>query len=78
MGRSEQRTVLNAFARVLGKELHHVGERPGTLWQQMYNRLQWADDSERGGPVSQGSGGDREGCYGKGKLAPIGFVTGGV
>lgn len=41
MDLTEQRTILEAFSRTLGKELHNLRERPDILWQQMYNRLQW-------------------------------------
>jgi len=48
----EQNKVLKAFRDVLSKELHNLIEKPGILWQQMYNRLQWVDDKEDG-PVSK-------------------------
>jgi WD40 repeat protein len=53
MNCSEQITVLEAFRKTLGKELHNLRERPEILWQQMYNRLQWADDEEGERPISQ-------------------------
>jgi len=50
---SDQRTVLAAFSSDLNRELHNLREYPGIFWQQMYNRLQWADGEERDGPVSK-------------------------
>ncbi len=37
----QQRTVLNAFSRALGRENHILSQQPYLLWQQLYNRLQW-------------------------------------
>ena len=34
---------LTAIGRALGRECHVLRERPELLWQQLYNRLQWAD-----------------------------------
>jgi len=53
MMRSEQKTVLTAFRRTLSQERHNLLERPEILWQQMYNRLQWADGEEKAGPVTK-------------------------
>jgi uncharacterized protein involved in exopolysaccharide biosynthesis len=33
--------TLEAFARALRQEARNLLERPGLLWQQLYNRLQW-------------------------------------
>jgi WD40 repeat protein len=41
--RSDHRRVLEAFAKVLGREAHNLTRWPELLWQQLYNRLQWAD-----------------------------------
>ncbi len=53
MNRSEQKTVLEAFGKTLGQELHNLKEWPEILWQQMYNRLQWVDGEQSDGPVSK-------------------------
>lgn len=53
MNRTEQRTVLEAFSRTLNKEAHNLRQWPELLWQQMYNRLQWADGEEKDGPVTE-------------------------
>ena len=50
--RSDQRLVLEAFAKILGREAHNLTPGPDLLWQQMYNRLQWVDGPENGGVVS--------------------------
>ncbi|MDT8401320.1 MAG: WD40 repeat domain-containing protein [Bacteroidales bacterium] len=52
MNRTEQKTVLEAFRKVLGQELHNLRERPEILWQQMYNRLQWVDREGGNGLIS--------------------------
>ena len=39
--RGEQRAVLEAFARATTREAHNLAERPDSLWQQLYNRLQF-------------------------------------
>ena len=49
--KSKQKEVLTAFRRSLSKERHNLLERPDILWQQMYNRLQWADGDDKDGPV---------------------------
>lgn len=49
--RAAQRRVLGEFRRVLVQEAHHLRLMPDLLWQQTYNRLQWAD-GEEAGPVS--------------------------
>jgi len=46
--RADQRLVLEAFRKVLGQEAHNLTQRPDLLWQQMYNRLQWADGPQKG------------------------------
>jgi hypothetical protein len=46
MNRSDQRAVLEAFSKDFTREIHNLKERPDILWQQMYNRLQWADGDE--------------------------------
>jgi WD40 repeat protein len=38
-----QKTVLQAFSRALGREAHVLVNHPDLLWQQMYNRLQWEE-----------------------------------
>ena len=38
---AENKTILLAFSRALGREAHVLVEHPDLLWQQMYNRLQW-------------------------------------
>jgi hypothetical protein len=40
----EQGIVLEAFSRALSRESRNLRERPDLLWQQMYNRLQWAEE----------------------------------
>ena len=40
----EQEGVLQAFSRALAREGHVLTRRPGLLWQQLHNRLQWGDD----------------------------------
>ena len=45
MKRTEQKKVLEAFRKVMGRELHNLRERPDLLWQQMYNRLQWTGEN---------------------------------
>ena len=40
--RAAQRRVLGEFRRVLVQEAHHLRLMPDLLWQQTYNRLQWA------------------------------------
>ncbi len=44
---SEQGEVLQAFSRELDREVNTLIKRPDLLWQQLYNRLQWAQ-----GPVT--------------------------
>ena len=39
-----RRTALAAFDRALGREAHNLLRRPGLLWQQFHNRLQWRDE----------------------------------
>jgi WD40 repeat protein len=39
---NEQGEVLQAFSRTLDREAHTLIKRPDLLWQQLYNRLQWA------------------------------------
>src|SRR5665648_604721 len=46
-----QSTVLKAFSRALGREAHVLTHQPDILWQQMYNRLQWLEES-RDDPLS--------------------------
>lgn len=53
MNRSEQRTVLEAFSKTLTREAHNLTQRPDILWQQMYNRLQWADGENKDGQVTK-------------------------
>ena len=36
--------ALEAFSRAWRREAHVLSERPGLVWQQMYNRLQWEGD----------------------------------
>jgi hypothetical protein len=50
---SEMREVLEAFSRALSQEAHNLRERPDILWQQMFNRLQWADCEDKNGPVTK-------------------------
>jgi hypothetical protein len=40
----ERGAVLTAFARALRRESHVLREQPELLWQQLYNRLQWAEE----------------------------------
>jgi hypothetical protein len=40
--------VLDAFERVLRREMHVLAERPELIWRQLHNRLQWGDDAVRG------------------------------
>jgi WD40 repeat protein len=42
---SDQRKSLEAFSRCFNREIHNFRQRPDILWQQLYNRMQWADDS---------------------------------
>ena len=51
MTRSEQKTVLEAFRKTIGQELHNLGDWPEILWQQMFNRLQWMYGSEEESPI---------------------------
>lgn len=44
MNRTQQKSVLEAFRKVLGQELHNLRKSPEILWQQMFNRLQWKHD----------------------------------
>jgi hypothetical protein len=53
MNRTDQRTVLEAFSREFRREMHNIQERPDTIWQQMYNMLQWADGPDKDGPVTK-------------------------
>ena len=41
---TQQRAVLEAFQRDIGRESHNLTPRPDLLWQQIYNRLQWEDE----------------------------------
>jgi hypothetical protein len=41
---TQQRAVLEAFARDIGRETHNLQPHPDLLWQQLYNRLQWEDE----------------------------------
>ena len=50
--RKEQNEVMGAFRKALRREMHNLLGRPEILWQQMYNRLQWADGEGKGGPVT--------------------------
>jgi len=43
LDRAQQRTVLRAFSRALGQESHNLTCWPETAWQQVYNRLRFAD-----------------------------------
>ena len=45
MNRSKQFCVLEAFRKILRQELQYIQQRPDILWQQMYNRLQWVEES---------------------------------
>jgi WD40 repeat protein len=40
----EHKTTLKAFARALTREAHVLTQQPDLLWQQLYNRLQWASE----------------------------------
>ena len=50
---TEKQAVLAAFASDYSRETHNLRERPEILWQQMYNRLQWADGEDKNGQVSK-------------------------
>jgi len=52
MNRTEQKTVLEAFRKVMGQELHNLREQPDILWQQMYNRLHWINREDGNGLIS--------------------------
>jgi WD40 repeat protein len=39
-----QSTVLKAFSHALGREEPVLVSHPEIIWQQLYNRLQWADE----------------------------------
>jgi sarcosine oxidase gamma subunit len=41
----QRRATLEAFARALDREAHNLQRWPHLTWQQLYNRLQWEDDS---------------------------------
>jgi hypothetical protein len=41
---AQRRAVLEAYDGTLGREIHNLARRPETLWQQLYNRLQWEKD----------------------------------
>jgi hypothetical protein len=51
--RSDQCLVLEAFGKALGREAHNLTRWPDLLWQQLYNRLQWADGPEKAGAVNE-------------------------
>ena len=53
LDRKDQKEVMYAFHLALSQERHNLLERPKILWQQMYNRLQWADGEVKIGPVTQ-------------------------
>ena len=38
----DHRTTLKSFSRALAREAHVLTNQPDLLWQQLYNRLQWA------------------------------------
>ena len=38
------RTALQAFSRAINREASALSQRPDLLWQQLYNRLQWAEE----------------------------------
>jgi hypothetical protein len=40
----ERVAVLRSFDRALGRETHVLMQRPELVWQQLYNRLQWAEE----------------------------------
>jgi WD40 repeat protein len=40
---NDPRAALEAVARALSREAHVLAQRPELTWQQLYNRLQWAD-----------------------------------
>ena len=40
---STYRATLAEYSRALGREAHVLTRQPDLLWQQLYNRLQWAD-----------------------------------
>ncbi len=44
----EEKTVLTAFLNALNQESHTLQAHPESLWQQMYNRLQWAGSETTG------------------------------
>jgi len=50
---AEKRQVLEAFSKDFNREMHNLQEMPDTIWQQMYNRLQWADGPAKDGPVTE-------------------------
>ena len=39
----ERRTTLETVRQALRREVHILSERPELTWQELYNRLQWAD-----------------------------------
>jgi WD domain, G-beta repeat len=39
----ERQTTLEALAQALRRETYVLAERPELTWQQLHNRLQWAD-----------------------------------
>lgn len=41
-----RQSVLAAFRRATERELHDVTRQPELLWQQLHNRVQWADGAE--------------------------------
>jgi hypothetical protein len=51
MNRSDQHEVLERFFRTYIREVHNLKKYPEILWQQMYNRLQWADEGSKDSPV---------------------------
>ena len=53
--KDDRLTALTAVAGAFRRESHVLLERPGLLWQQMYNRLQWA-----GPPLADHLAADRE------------------
>lgn len=40
----DKQKVISAFAQALNRETAILGRYPHLLWQQVYNRLQWADE----------------------------------
>ncbi|MBE0686157.1 MAG: WD40 repeat domain-containing protein [Anaerolineaceae bacterium] len=44
---TQQQSVLHSFSRALKREAFNLSQHPDLIWQQLFNRLQWAGDDAR-------------------------------